>query len=358
MKKKCMAAVLALVLAFALAGCGTKELNYISDLTASDYVTLGQYIGIAVTETEPSVSDDDVEDYIEYFLSTMAETVEITDRPLEEGDTVNIDYVGYRDGEPFDGGSDSGVDLTLGSGTFIEGFEEGLIGAEIGDNIELPLTFPDDYWNDELAGVAVTFDITVNSITRTETPELTDELVASLGEEGLETVQDFRDYIYELFYEDAVSSYESTLENDIANAVMANCIFEEPPEKMVERYNDLLTNSLTVTASYYGLDLETYMYYYYGFDSDTYLAQIDAQAMLVAEEYIMMQAIADAEGLNLTDDEMMARVESDVLSYGYESLEEFEESNDIETYKESVMAEIVMDFLVENADITIVSADD
>ena len=142
MKKR--VGVLAAVLASAtlLTACGSKE--YLKDIKASDYVTLGNYMGIEAQAEEPVVEDGLVDMYLQYYiLPSYTTTEEVTGRAVQTGDVVNIDYVGYHNGEAFQGGTAEGYDLTIGSGQFISGFEDGLIGANVGDQVSLNLTFPD-----------------------------------------------------------------------------------------------------------------------------------------------------------------------------------------------------------------------
>ena len=164
MKKKLMAVLLVAMMVLA-AGCGNKG-----------KVTIGEYKGLALT----SVSEADLETEIKSMLESLAELVEV-DRAAVDGDTVNINYVGLLNGEAFEGGTDdseTGHDLVLGSNSFIDGFEEGLIGAVAGDKIELNLIFPENYGKEELNGQAVVFQVTVNAVKESVVPEFTDELLA------------------------------------------------------------------------------------------------------------------------------------------------------------------------------------
>lgn len=349
MKKKITLLAAVVLTAGMLSACG-KDAAYLSEIKASDYVTLGEYKGIEVTQPEPEVTDEYVESYIEYLRSQRTVTVEVTDRTtVQEGDTVNIDYTGYRDGVAFEGGTAQGDNLTIGSGRFIDGFEDGLIGTSVGETVTLELSFPADYTNAELAGAAVTFDVTVNSISVSETPELTDELVQEFGIAECSTVEELRAYVYDAFYAEAVGLYEDAVASDITQAVMANSIFSEPPEKMVKRYQDVLIESMTAQASAYGVDLDTFMLNYYGMDTESYLAVFQEDATTMAEQYIMFQAIADAEGLNPTNEEVTAAMEEEALSFGYESLEAFQEEVGEEVFYEYLISETAMEFLKENA---------
>lgn len=349
MKKKIMSLAAVVLTAGMLSACG-KDAAYLSEIKASDYVTLGEYKGIEVTQPEPEVTDEYVDSYIEYLRSQRAVAVEVTDRTtVQEGDTVNIDYTGYRDGVAFEGGTAQGDSLTIGSGRFIDGFEEGLIGTSVGETVTLELTFPDNYTNAELAGAAVTFDVTVNSISVSETPELTDELVQEFGIEECSTVEELRTYVYDVFYEEAVGMYEDAIASDITQAVMANSIFSEPPEKMVQRYQDVLLESMTAQASSYGVNLDTFMMNYYGMDTESYMAIFQEDAVTMAQQYIMFQAIADAEGLNPTKDEIAQKMEEEALEFGYESVDAFKEEVGEEVYYEYLISETAMEFLKENA---------
>ena len=188
MKKQIGAVVLAGVMMLSLTGCGSNE----KAKKYSKYVELGDYKGIEYTMDVAEVTDDQVNQQIDSFLDGLAETEEVTDRAVEDGDTVNIDFTGTKDGEEFEGGSSEGYDLVIGSGSFIDGFEDGLIGHEIGDEVSLDLTFPEEYpQNEDLAGQDVNFKVTINSISVKNTPELTDKVVADNTD--YDNVEDYKE---------------------------------------------------------------------------------------------------------------------------------------------------------------------
>lgn len=350
MKKKIILAAAVTLLAGMVSACG-KDTAYLSGIKASDYVTLGEYKGVEVTQPEPEVTDEYVDSYIEYLRTQRTVMVEVTDRKtVQEGDTVNIDYAGYRDGVAFEGGTAQGADLTIGSGRFIEGFEEGLIGTNVGDTVTLDLAFPADYDpNPDLAGAAVEFEVTVNSISVAETPELTDEFVKEFGIEECSTVEELRAYVYDAFYAEAVSLYDDAVASDITQAVMAGSIFSQPPEKMVERYRNMLIESMTAQATSYGMNLDTFMMTYYNMDTDSYLEVFQEDATKMAQQYIMFQAIADAEGISPTKDEVAAAMEEQVTEFGYESVEAFKEEVGEEVFYEYLVSDKAMEFLKSNA---------
>jgi trigger factor len=200
--------------------------------------------------------------------------------------------------------------------------------------------------------------VTINSISEKTVPELTDEFVQSLGFPDCSTEQELRDYIYNSFYETAVSTYDSTIEQTIQDSVMANCTFKEPPEDMVARMRQNIEDSMTARAESQSMTVTEYMSTYYGLDEDGYEEKLDEEALKGAQVYIMYQAIADVEGLNPTDDEVQEEIDQRVETYGYESEEAFRESNDVELLREYVMKEKVVAFLKENGNITTTTADD
>ena len=211
MKKRVLAAFLTTAIVMAMTGCGgstaaesaasattqaasaevaaedewaNDPTAYLSGITASDYVELPADYAALTVEVEPAaeVTDEEVENLIDSQRESRKELQEITNRSaVQEGDVVNIDYVGRIDGEEFDGGSAEGYNLEIGSGSFIEGFESGLIDQRVGDTVTLELTFPEDYGDSTKAGVDAEFEVTINSIQQYVVPDLTDDFVAGLA---------------------------------------------------------------------------------------------------------------------------------------------------------------------------------
>lgn len=354
-KKKLMLPMTALLISFFLTACGDKV--YLKDIKAADYVTLGNYIGIEASAAEPVVEDGLVDMYIQYYiLPNYTTTEEVTGRAVENGDTANIDFVGYVDGEAFDGGTAAGYDLTIGSHRFIDGFEDGLIGVGIGETVSLDLKFPDPYdSNPALAGVPVVFEVTVNSISRQVVPELTDAFVQELGIEDCKTEKDLRDYVYQYFYDTEMQTYQNTIETTITNAVMAESSFKEPPAEMVERFEQNLKDVMNANAASMQMTLKDYMQNYYGLEPEGYEEKFKTEALTAAQQYIMFQAIADTEGLNPTEEQIQEEIDSRVEVYGYESEAKFRESTDMEMLREQVMRRNVMDYLKENGEIKMTS---
>lgn len=348
--KKAAVLACAMIASAVMTACGNEE--YLKDITAADYVTLGNYIGIEASAAEPVVEDGMVDAYFSYYILPQIPAEEVTGRAIEEGDTANIDFVGYLDGEAFEGGTGSDYELTIGAHQFIDGFEEGLIGVDVGETVDLDLTFPDPYENNpDLSGAPVMFEVTVNSIGRKDI----DAYVQTLGIEGCSTEQDLMGYLYNVFYDDAVQTYNNTIESTLTNTIMADCTFKEPPAKMVERYAEEIEKERIAQAEIYGMTLAAFMQVYYGMDETAYKEQFQKEALTEAQQYIMYQAIADTEGLNATDEQLQEEISSRTEIYGYESEEAYRKDNDVEMLREWVMARNVLEFLKENGNIMMVS---
>ena len=337
-------AILAVSAIAVLAGCGKddSEKVYLDEIQAEDYVKLGEYKGLPVVQSPPEVTEEQQEAYINYQLSLNPKD------GAKEGDTVNIDYVGTLDGVAFDGGTASGQNLTLGSHRFIEGFEEGLVGTKAGDVVELNLTFPEDY-HEGLAGEDVVFTVTVNTVMSAVPQELDDEYVKGL-DNGCSTVEEYRQYVHDLLMESATAAYEDEIENSLVSLLMESCEFtKEPPQAMVDGYEGILRENLTAEAANYGMSLEQLMSLAYGMDAETYAKEIREQAVRYAKQSIMMQAIADKEGLDVPEEELEKEMEEIVANTSYGSVDELKKDVDERRYRESMMAQKVMGMLRENA---------
>ena len=296
MKNKLLKLLLVSALAVSLVGCGAKNTEesteqvstetvaegeesssdetsaaiYFKDIQVDDYVTLGEYKGLEVLQSKQEVTQQDIDNFIHYTLEGYSELQPITDRDVvENGDTANIDYEGKKDGVAFDGGTAAGQDLVIGSGTFIPGFEEGLVGVKVGETVELNLTFPEEYHSEELAGQSVVFTVTVNSISRHVDPELTDEFVAGLGIEGISTVDEFQEYAKKGLEDQALEDYNYNVKMQVLTLVINNAQIKEPPVELIEKYKNVTNSQMEYQASMYGVDLETFVAGYFGMDLAT-----------------------------------------------------------------------------------------
>ena len=312
-------------------------------------VTLGDYKGVTVEKTIQSVTDEDVQNEIDNALANYP--VEV-DRAAKEGDTVNIDYVGKIDGEEFDGGSDQGADLKLGSGKFIDGFEDGLIGARKGETRTLNLTFPEDYTQD-LAGKAVEFTVTVNAV-KEPLSEPTDQWVAD-NIEGYDNIADYKAGIRS----EQEESNEQTAENQLRYAawtqVIDNCTINEYPETLVEVGKKLYEQQVETYAKYAGMELDAYIESS-GLTQEEYQSNMEEYGKNVAAQALVCQAICDKEGFAIGDDDYQKALQDMLTEYGCTE-DELIQTYGQDNVEQSIMLNRVSNLILENANVTEVQAD-
>ncbi|HIW84056.1 MAG TPA: trigger factor [Candidatus Dorea gallistercoris] len=343
MKKR--AAVLAgiLTLSLVLGGCtGSTGLE-------TDAIKITKYKGVEVDEVDKpaEITDEDVDAAIQSTLESEATTTEITDRAVESGDTVSIDFVGRVDGEEFEGGSAQDYPLTIGSGVFIEGFEDSIIGHNVGDTFDWNGTFPEDYGNADMAGKAVVFTITVNSITVDEVPELTDDLVKTLSEEST-TVDEYREEVKKDLEEESQVSYDATLEQNAWQAVLENTEVKEYPEGEVEEFADSLIQQYKEAAEYYQMDYETFIEEQMGYATEDFEAEVEAVAQESVKDEMAVEAIADKENIELTDEAYEEQLGILAENYGYEDGDAMKEAFDEEELRSAALKNLVMEFVKDN----------
>lgn len=312
-------------------------------------VTLGDYKGVTVEKTIQSVTDEDVQNEIDNALANYP--VEV-DQAAKEGDTVNIDYVGKIDGEEFDGGSDQGADLKLGSGKFIDGFEDGLIGARKGETRTLNLTFPEDYTQD-LAGKAVEFTVTVNAV-KEPLSEPTDRWVAD-NIEGYDNIADYKAGIRS----EQEESNEQTAENQVRYAawtqVIDNCTINEYPETLVEVGKKLYEQQVETYAKYAGMELDAYIESS-GLTQEEYQSNMEEYGKNVAAQALVCQAICDKEGFAIGDDDYQKALQDMLTEYGCTE-DELIQTYGQDNVEQSIMLNRVSNLILENANVTEVQAD-
>ena len=276
------------------------ENGYLKGVTATDYVTLpDDYADITISADLGQVSDDDINDYIDSnVLSNFATTNEVKDRAAADGDTVNIDYVGRIDGVAFDGGDTkgSGADLTLGSGTYIDNFEDQIVGHTPGETFDVTVTFPEDYGNEDLNGKEAVFETTLNYIKESVTPELTDDWVKeNLGESmSLNSVDELKAFVKStMLYDNQASDVYTALHDKASYA-------DELPQTALDYYRDVLLYRIYTNAQKYGTDMNTLLssgMMGSSYDSvDAYLADANDSIKSIPQQALLMQAVAEKTG--------------------------------------------------------------
>lgn len=329
----------------------TEDTNvYPYEYDVESMVKLGEYKGLTYTETDVSVSDDEVESQINSTLTAHATAEQITDRAVEDGDTVNIDFEGKIDGKTFDGGTASGASLTIGSGTFIDGFEDGLIGVKPGDKTTLKLKFPDEYkTNTDLAGKDVTFAVTVNYIKGDDiVPELDDDFVKGLNIDDVSNVKEYRAYVKSQLQANKESEAEKSKQSELLQQAVDNAEIKEIPEELVTQYATQYTDYYKQYASYFGLELSDFL--------TQYMNQTEEEFNQSAEDYgkeragymLVVSAIAKAEKVDvdaLYDEKVAQYAEQS----GYADAATLEKDYSKRYLNQIIINEEVQNILEENA---------
>jgi len=351
MKKKVITALLLVSLAGgSLMGCGSKEIS-------NEYVTVKQYKGLEVDKVEAEeVTDEAVENDIQSTLESYG-TAEEVDRAVEDGDTVTIDYVGKKDGVEFEGGSATESPLTIGSGYFVPGFEEAIIGHTKGETFDIDVTFPEDYNNGELAGQAVVFTITIHKIEQTAIPELNDEFVASVSEEAT-TVDEYKKEVKKALEESNKQTAEEELEKGVWEALMENTEVTKYPDDLIDENVESINSTYQQMAEYYGMEWEDFLSSMMGMTVEQYEDQLNETAKTSVKGLLALELIAEKEKLEPSEDEYQKLYEQYAEDYGYESVDALIEAATEEKVQQIALQEVVMDWMIENCKQVEPSADD
>lgn len=329
----------------------TEDTNvYPYEYDVESMVKLGEYKGLTYTETDVSVSDDEVESQINSTLTAHATAEQITDRAVEDGDTVNIDFEGKIDGKTFDGGTASGASLTIGSGTFIDGFEDGLIGVKPGDKTTLKLKFPDEYkTNTDLAGKDVTFDVTVNYIKGDDiVPELDDDFVKGLNIDGVSNVKEYRAYVKSQLQANKESEAEKSKQSELLQQAVDNAEIKEIPEELVTQYATQYTDYYKQYASYFGLELSDFLTQYMNQTEEEFNQSAQDYGKERAGYMLVVSAIAKVEKVDvdaLYDEKVAQYAEQS----GYADAATLEKDYSKRYLNQIIINEEVQNILEENA---------
>ena len=326
---------------------GLKADGYFEGVRALDIVTLPDYSAIEVPASDAEVTDTEIESRLSSLLAEHQTENKITDRAVEDGDTVNIDYVGSVDGVEFEGGSTQGqgTDVTIGVTSYIDDFLEQLIGHKPGETVNVEVTFPDPYQNNtELSGKDALFVTTINYITEKVTPELTDDFVAeNLTEQyGWKTADEVKTGVADQLREQKLTSFVRTW-------IVDNAEVGELPESHVEHQKNAMLNYYSQYASAYGVSLED-LVSQQGYDSiDAMVEEQKASLENAAKELLVLQAVAEDAGLTVTKDEMKAFLKDNVGASSDDDVKSYVERFGEPYLMQVTLNEKVYDLLAKNA---------
>jgi trigger factor len=323
-----------------------KSLIFTAKVTVKPEVKLGEYKGLEVEKMDTTVTDEDVENELKRLQERHAELVVKEDGKIENGDTAVIDFEGFVNGEAFEGGKGENYSLEIGSGTFIPGFEEQLVGLEAGAEKEIEVTFPEEYHAKELAGKPATFKIKVHEIKTKQLPALDDEFAKDVDEE-VETLDELKAKIKQRLEEAKKNEAETTLRNTLVEKAAENAEIDIP-EVMVKNETDRMLKEFEQRLQMQGLNLELY-YQFSGQDEAALREQMKEDAEKRVRVSLTLEAIAKAENIEVTEEDINKELEEMSNMYGIEVENLKKMLGSLEGIKEDLKLRKAIDFLVENS---------
>ena len=323
-----------------------KDFVFTAEVALKPPVKLGKYKGIEVAKMDLEVTDDEVDAEIDKQRNMNARSIDVTDRAVKDGDTVSLDFEGFVDGVAFDGGKGTDYPLTIGSGAFIPGFEEQLVGFEIGQEGDVNVKFPEDYQAEDLAGKDATFKCTVKAIKAKELPELNDEFASDVSD--FDTLAEYKEDVKKKLEEKKAADEKAKREDAVVKAVIEDSEMELP-EAMIETQQRQMVNEFAQRLQMQGMNMDQYLQYTGG-SVDQMLAQVKPQAIERIKSRLVLEAVAEAEKIEVSDADVDAEIESMAHQYRMEveKLKEMMSDAEKKQLKSDLAVQKAADFLVEN----------
>lgn len=324
-----------------------KPFIFTADVATKPEVTLGEYKGLEIEKVSTRVTQKEVDAKIQEEAEKNARTITVTDRPVQDGDEVILDFEGFVDGVAFEGGKGENYPLTIGSGSFIPGFEEQLVGAEAEKEMEVKVTFPEDYHAEDLKGKEAVFKCTVHEIKAKELPEIDDEFAAEVSE--FDTLEEYKADIKAKIKDQKASEGKRKQEDQAVDAVVKNAQYEIP-QPMIETQVMQMADDFAQRIQSQGISLEQY-FQFTGMTADKMMDELRPQAIKRIETRLVLEAIAKAENIEISDEKLDEELAKMAESYKMEvdKLKEFMGENEKKQMKEDMAVQEAVTFLVENA---------
>lgn len=324
-----------------------KPFIFTAEVAVKPEVTLGEYKGLEVDKISTRVTQKEVEEKLKEEAEKNARTVTVGDRAVQDGDEVIMDFEGFVDGETFEGGKGENYPLTIGSGSFIPGFEEQLVGAEAEKEVEVKVTFPEDYHAEELKGKDAVFKCTVHEIKMKELPEIDDEFAAEVSE--FDTLDEYKADLKAKIKEQKEAEGKRKQEDQAVEKAVENASFEIP-EAMITTNISQMTDDFARRMRSQGLTMEQY-FQFTGMTAEKMEEEMRPQAIKRIETRIVLEAIAKAENIEISDEKMDEEISKMAESYKMEAdkLKEFMGDAEKKQMKEDMAVQEAVTFLVEHA---------
>ena len=324
-----------------------KPFIFTADVATKPEVTLGEYKGLEIEKVSTRVTQKEVDAKIQEEAEKNARTITVTDRPVQDGDEVILDFEGFVDGVAFEGGKGENYPLTIGSGSFIPGFEELLVGAEAEKEMEVKVTFPEDYHAEDLKGKEAVFKCTIHEIKAKELPEIDDEFAAEVSE--FDTLEEYKADIKAKIKDQKASEGKRKQEDQAVDAVVKNAQYEIP-QPMIETQVMQMADDFAQRIQSQGISLEQY-FQFTGMTADKMMDELRPQAIKRIETRLVLEAIAKAENIEISDEKLDEELAKMAESYKMEvdKLKEFMDENEKKQMKEDMAVQEAITFLIENA---------
>ena len=324
-----------------------KSFIFTADVATKPEVKLGEYKGLEVDKVSTRVTQKEVDAKIQEEAEKNAREVVVTDRPVADGDEVILDFEGFVDGEAFEGGKGENYPLTIGSGSFIPGFEEQLVGAEAEKEVEVKVTFPEDYHAEELKGKEAVFKCTVHEIKAKELPEIDDEFAAEVSE--FDTLEEYKADVKAKIKEQKAADGKRNQEDQAVEQAVKNAEYEIP-QPMIDTQTTQMVEDFAQRIQSQGITLEQY-FQFTGLTAEKMMEDMKPQAIKRIETRLVLEAIAKAENIEITDEKVDEELAKMAESYKMEveKLKEFMGENEKKQMKEDLAVQEAVTFLVENA---------
>ena len=324
-----------------------KPFIFIVEVALKPEVTLGDYKGVEVEKVAVEVTDEDMEAELKRIQQQNSRTIDVTDRAAELDDEVTIDFEGFIDGEAFAGGKGSDYPLKLGSHSFIDTFEDQLVGKNIGDEVEVNVTFPEDYQAEELAGKPAVFKVNVKAIRATELPELNDEFASEASE--FDTMDEYKEDIKKNLQTKKEAEAKREKESKVVDKIIETATMEIP-DAMIEMTQDQMVDEFAQRLSYQGLQLEQYLQFT-GMDMAAFKEQCKPEALKRIQSRLVLEAIADKEAIEVTEEDINKELENMASMYQMEleKLKEIVGEHESDSIKKDIAVQKAVDLVVEAA---------
>lgn len=324
-----------------------KGMTFTAEVALKPEVTLGKYKGVKIDKIDTTVTDEEVSAAIEKERESNAREIVVTDRPVKSGDDTIIDFEGFVDGVAFDGGKGENYPLTIGSGAFIPGFEDALIGANLNENVDVNVTFPEDYQASELAGKPAVFKCVVKEIKEKELPALDDEFASEVSE--FDTLDEYKADVKKNLEERKAADAKRRKADAALDAVIADAQMDIP-EAMIQTTQRQMLDEYSQNMRAQGISLEQYMQYT-GVGADALMEQLKPQAEERIKARLVLGAVAAAEKMEATEEDFEEEVKTMAEAYGMgaDKVKELLGENGKKSVMEDILIKKAQEFVTENA---------